>query len=82
MHISLREALLGFERRLAHLDGHVVVVTSRGVTRPFEVRVVEGEGMPVHNFPSQRGSLHVKFVVDFPARLTPEQQGALREVFP
>jgi DnaJ-class molecular chaperone len=35
------------------------------------------EGMPVHNFPSQHGSLHVKFIVDLPASLTKEQKEAL-----
>ena len=38
--------------------------------------------MPVHNFPSQRGSLHVKYIVDLPKTLTQEQKDALDKVLP
>lgn len=59
-HLTLREALLGFHHEVKHLDGHVVSLDSDSVTAPFEVRRIKEEGMPVHNFPSQRGDLLVK----------------------
>jgi DnaJ-class molecular chaperone len=40
MHLSLREALLGFSRNIAHLDGRSVTVKHDGITQPFEVRKV------------------------------------------
>ena len=43
---------------------------------------IPGEGVPVHNFPSQLGSMHVKFIVDFPKTLTPEQIKALDAILP
>lgn len=59
-HLTLKEALLGFHQEIKHLDGHTVSLDSEGVTAPFEVRRIKGEGMPVHNFPSQTGDLLVK----------------------
>ena len=45
--ITLQEALLGFERAIQHLDGHLVhLQLPRGtVLRPGQAMVVEGEGM-------------------------------------
>jgi DnaJ-class molecular chaperone len=58
-----------------------VPVESTSVTKPFEVKRLEGEGMPVHNFPSQKGVLHVKMEVDFPASLTAEQKELVGKLF-
>ncbi len=127
MHLSLREALLGFSRTVQHLDGRSVTVKHDGVTQPFEVRKVRAqwigggalrgavgvagsgvararalsvisrvtkrpspnpsptpqmanEGMPHHNFPSQHGALHVKFIVDLPPQLTKEQKEGLDKI--
>merc|ERR1719235_2582499 len=44
--ISLREALLGFERTLTHLDGRKIMLGYDGVTVPNGIMRVEGEGMP------------------------------------
>lgn len=42
--LSLREALLGFERSIVHLDGRRLQVAFDGVTKPFAVMKVTGEG--------------------------------------
>lgn len=81
MHITLREALIGFKKSILHLDGREVPVEYTGVTQPFEVRRIEAEGMPVHNFPSQRGALHVKYIVDLPRSLSPDQKDAVQRLF-
>ena len=64
MHISLKDALLGFRKTIQHLDSdgrEVVVERKKGsVTKPFEVMKLKGEGMPHYEFPSERGALHVK----------------------
>ena len=82
MTISLKQALTGFKTTLQHLDGHVVDIESKGVTRFGQVRKYEGEGMPVHNFPSQFGDLHVEFEVRFPRSFTKEQAEELRRILP
>ena len=79
--LTLREALLGFRKTVKHLDGRDVVLEHTGVTQPFEVRKISGEGMPVHNFPSQHGDLFVKYIVDLPPTLTPEQKAAIGQQF-
>ena len=82
MHLSLHEALLGYKRSIRHLDSRDVVVEHRGVTQPFEIRRVEGEGMPVHDFPSQKGSLVIKHIVDLPKTLSDEQKTAIAKLWP
>jgi DnaJ-class molecular chaperone len=72
--ISLKEALLGFHKRIPHLDGHIVDVRSDGVTSPGQVKTVRAEGMPLHNFSAERGDLHVRFTVMFPQKLSKEQR--------
>lgn len=75
MDITLREALLGFRKSITHLDGHEVVIdTGSQITRPFQVRRYEDEGMPHHEVPSNFGAMHVKFNVVFPPSLTEEQK--------
>ena len=78
--ISLKEALLGFNKILVHLDGHEVTVSESGVTKPGQVKKIAGEGMPVHNFPSDRGKLFVKYRIVMPAKLTEEQKTIIGEV--
>lgn len=40
MRLSLKEALLGYDRTFRHLDGREVRLTKTGVTQPFDVRRV------------------------------------------
>ena len=48
VHITLKEALLGFEKTLKHLDGHEVHIDRRDkVTKPGLMERFKGEGMPV-----------------------------------
>ena len=75
VHLTLRQALLGFNSTLPHLDGHVVALSRHGVSQPGEVLKVEGEGMPEREREDQggadgaAGALHVKIFVDFPPEL-------------
>jgi len=80
--ISLLEALVGFSKKIKHLDGHTVDVIRTEVTRPGQVLSVEGEGMPVHTFPSQSGNLHIEITVKFPTSLTEEQKEGFQKLLP
>ena len=74
MKISLRDALLGFERTIRHLDGHPVSVAHGGVATHGQVIVLRGEGMPVHGVPSEFGQLRVKLSIEMPKRVTAEER--------
>jgi DnaJ-related protein SCJ1 len=80
VHISLLESLLGFSRTIEHLDGHAVSIERTGVTKPGAKELIQQEGMPVHNFPSDRGNLVANFIIDLPAKLTDEQKAALGKI--
>lgn len=79
--LTLKEALLGFERSLAHLDGRRILLESSGVTQHEEVTRVREEGMPRHHVPSEKGDLFVTFNVELPRELTEEQRKMIREIF-
>lgn len=63
--ITLREALLGFERTLQHLDGRTIYFGHKGVTKPFAVMKISKEGMP-HKDPTEKGDLYIKCKVEMP----------------
>jgi len=77
--LTLFEALLGFERELAHLDGHVVTFgTQRGdVVKPGSGMKIKGEGMPHKEDPQQFGNLIVQFEIDFPSSVDASTADAL-----
>ncbi len=81
MHITLKEALLGFEKTVKQLDGTDVVVEQKDrISRPFQVLRLKEEGMPRHNFPSEFGDMHVKLHVDMPKKLTAAQKKLVEEL--
>ena len=71
LEISLREALLGFEKPIRHLDGNIVWIRSLAnrVTRNDEALVLDGLGMPVLYDDKRRGRLLVRVKVLLPQRL-------------
>ncbi|PON72420.1 Terminal organelle assembly protein [Trema orientale] len=77
--ITLVQALVGFEKTIKHLDDHLVNISSKGITKPKEVRKFKGEGMPLH-FSSKKGDLYVKFEVLFPTSLTEDQKSKIKEI--
>jgi DnaJ-related protein SCJ1 len=78
--ITLLEALVGYTKTIEHLDGHKVEISSDGITKPGQIRVINEEGMPFHNFPSQKGNLFVEFTVLFPETLTEEQKEGFKKL--
>ncbi|XP_077218807.1 dnaJ protein ERDJ3B-like [Tasmannia lanceolata] len=77
--ISLLQALVGFEKTIKHLDEHLVDISSKGITKPKEVRRFKGEGMPLH-FSTKKGDLYIAFEVLFPSSLTQDQKTKLKAV--
>jgi DnaJ-class molecular chaperone len=69
--ITLKEALLGFEKVISHLDGHLVTIDRIDqVTKPGLMIRIKGEGMPVFQNYGDYGDLLVTFIVNFPEELT------------
>ncbi|KAK9215214.1 hypothetical protein WN944_007218 [Citrus x changshan-huyou] len=58
--ITLVQAVVGFEKTIKHLDGHLVDISTKGITKPKEVRKFRGEGMPLH-FSNKKGDLYITF---------------------
>lgn len=84
LHVTLKEALLGWERTLTHLDGRQIVLSYTGVTKPSSVMKVEGEGMPHKGDPTNLGNLLAKLHIDMPTaeQLTPAHREWLAANFP
>ena len=74
VHITLMEALLGFERTIRHLDGHPVNIRHTGVASHGQIITLPNEGMPVHGVPSEFGVLRVELIVGLPPRITDEER--------
>ena len=47
--------------------------------RTNQVRKIKGEGMPVHNFPSDKGDLYVTYKIKMPSKITDEARGFLEQ---
>jgi len=83
MQISLREALLGFSRKIEHLDDHYVEFSNDKITAPGQLFKIAGEGMPHKDDPTQFGSLYLKAEIQMPkGKLTSEQAELVDKLFP
>ncbi|EGN99274.1 hypothetical protein SERLA73DRAFT_182204 [Serpula lacrymans var. lacrymans S7.3] len=78
--IGIEEALLGFQRNLTHLDGHIVTLDRTGVTQPGFVQMIAGEGMPVFE-QYTHGDLFIEYNVVLPVELGPDMRRKLAEAF-
>ncbi|CAO3621411.1 unnamed protein product [Cunninghamella blakesleeana] len=68
-HITLIEALTGFEKTLKKLDGSTIKLERTGITQYGFVQTLEGHGMPIHESNDQYGDLFVEYIVIFPDHL-------------
>lgn len=80
LRISLLEALTGYDKIIEHLDGHHVPVSRSRITIPGFTSTIKGEGMPYHEFPSQKGNLFIHHEIIFPKFLTEEQKQGFRDL--
>lgn len=78
--IDLKEALTGWKRTVATIDGKQVNVASGGPTQPtFEERY-PSLGMPKSKTPTQRGDFVIGVKIKFPTSLSAEQKRQLKEI--
>jgi len=68
--LGITEALCGCEFVVKQLDGRDLILRSPpgNVIEPGTVRRVDGEGMPHHRNPFEKGDLYVKFEIVFPPK--------------
>lgn len=74
MNITLIDALCGFSRVIKHLDGSYIRLLSTSIIRPGDVKRISNEGLQRNQ---QKGSLFVRFEIEFPDRLVQNVEGAL-----
>ena len=79
--ITLKDALLGWNHTITHLDNHSVYFDKEGITKSGDVLKLEGEGMPIHQFPSQKGNLFITIQVVMPNKFSSKQLQEIEEYF-
>ena len=79
--VSLKQALLGFDKTFKHLDGRTVDVIREEVTQPGYVIKMKEEGMPIHQRSGEFGDLFITVNVEFPKNLTDEQIKIANQLF-
>jgi DnaJ-class molecular chaperone len=70
IHITLQEALCGFDKILfKHIDGRGIRVkhAAGSVIQPGSFKTIANEGMPTYRRTDDKGNLYIQFLVDFPA---------------
>ncbi|XP_067289239.1 dnaJ homolog subfamily B member 13 isoform X2 [Pseudorasbora parva] len=77
--ISLEKALTGFSVEVETLDGRLLNIPINDIVHPHYTKVVTGEGMPLANSPAERGDLIIRFVTQFPEKLSPEKKQLLKQ---
>lgn len=82
--LQLSEALCGFTRTITHLDGRVLKIQSEPgqVVKHDQVKVIQGEGMPLHGNPFTKGKMFLHFSVVFPKTLPLSAVNAIRSALP
>lgn len=79
--LNLKEALLGYSKKIQHLDKREFYIESDRPTQPYYVRKLSSEGMPQHKFSSHKGHLYVKFNVRLPEKLSEAEKELVRQLF-
>lgn len=77
----MKEALLGFNKTITHLDGEIINVTRDEVTQPGFIIKISNKGMPIHERSGEFGNLFVKINVNFPVSLTEVQRLKAENLF-
>jgi len=77
--ITLLEALVGFRKTFAHVDGHEVVIEKDDVTHCSQQFAVKGEGMPIRGSRGKRGDLFATLQVEFPRRFSQMQKDLIQQ---
>ena len=78
--LELKEALTGWKRTVATIDGKQINLDKSGPTQPGSSDTYPSLGMPISKKPGQRGNFVIKYNVKFPTSLTADQKRKLKEI--
>lgn len=78
--LELKEALTGWKRTVATIEGKQINLDKGGPTQPGSEDRYPGLGMPISKKTGQRGDFVLKYKVNFPSSLTPKQKEQLKEI--
>lgn len=79
--LTLREAMLGFQRTIKHMDDKPLILKRTQVTQPNYVQVIRDAGMPVYSDSSKRGDLFVTYPVVLPPSINKTQRQSFEKLF-
>lgn len=80
--ISLSEALCGLEFVIKHLDNRKILLKTDKIITPNTVMKISNEGMPVRKQDLTYGDLIIRFVINFPFKLSNERKKFLKRILP
>ncbi|ETO09326.1 hypothetical protein RFI_28062, partial [Reticulomyxa filosa] len=86
--LTLREALCGYELKIQHLNGYIVLITpskdSPQVVQPGSLKRVVGYGMPQRYSPHVKGHLYIVMEVKLPLfqTLSSQKIQELKQILP
>ena len=66
--------------QIKHLDGHIVKIEQKAVTKPGAVQTIKGEGMPIFEDGHKSGNLQVQYHVLFPKSMSEQQKTLVRQM--
>ncbi|KEY73303.1 hypothetical protein S7711_01422 [Stachybotrys chartarum IBT 7711] len=78
--LDLKEALTGWKRTVTTIDGKQINLDKGGPTQPGSEDRYPGLGMPISKKAGQRGDFVIRYKVNFPSSLTPEQKQKLKAI--
>lgn len=82
--ISITESLCGFQMIIKHLDSRDLLIVQKPgtITKNNDLKCIPHEGMPIHKNPYEKGSLYVKFTVDFPDSIDTDKISMIESCLP
>jgi DnaJ-class molecular chaperone len=91
--VSLEQALLSEPVKIKALDGRNIIATIDEIINPQTVKIIEGEGMPIADSPTNdalrtltgtgalpKGNLFIRFDIQFPKKISNHHKQAIIEI--
>eukprot|EP00483_Globobulimina_turgida_P005934 UN05944 len=81
--LDLKQALLGFDLNIEHLDGELVNLDHLDeTTQHLQIRQYKGKGMPLYKRPRRFGDMFIEYRVELPSKINANQRTELIDLFP